>query len=59
MLIQVKLFIYFWLCWVLAAAHRLSLVARSRGCSLVAVHRFLTVEAPLAAEHGLEAYGLQ
>ena len=27
------LFIYFWLCWVFVAAHGLSLVAVSRGCS--------------------------
>ena len=35
------LFIYlFWLCWVFLAAHRPSLVAGSRGCSLVVTHCF-------------------
>ena len=33
------LFIYFWLCWVFTAVHRLSLAAASRGYSLVAEHR--------------------
>ena len=32
----------FWLCWVLVLACRLSLVAVSGGCSLVALHRLLT-----------------
>ena len=36
-----KSFIYFWLCWVFAAALGLSLVAASRGHSLVAVCRLL------------------
>ena len=35
-------FAYFWLCWVFIAAHGLSLVVVSRGCSPAAVHRLLT-----------------
>ena len=46
------LFIYLWLHWVFVAAHRLSLVAVSRGCS-VAVYRLLIAVASLLAEHGL------
>ena len=34
-------FIYFWLCWLFAAAHRLSLVAASGGYSAVVVHDLL------------------
>ena len=48
------LFIYFWLCWVFVAGCRLSLVAVSRGYSLVGKHRLLTAVASLVAEHGLE-----
>ena len=33
--------IYVWLCWVFAAAHRVSLVAMIEGYSPVAVHRLL------------------
>ena len=44
------LFIY-WLCWVFVAAHGLSLFVASRGHSLVAVLRLLTVVASLVAEH--------
>ena len=44
----------FWLCWAFIAARRLSLVAASRGYSLVAVCRLLIV---VDSEHGLE--GLQ
>ena len=48
-----KTFIYlFLLHWVLVAVCRLSLVAVSRGYSLVAVHRLLIVVASLVAEHG-------
>jgi len=57
----VFLFIYFWLCWgreVFVAARRLSLAAASRGSSLVAVHRLLTVVASVAVEHGLQVLGL-
>ena len=35
------LFIYFWLCWVLVAVHRLSLVAVSRGYSSLRCAGFL------------------
>ena len=44
----------FWLCWVSVAAHRLSLVAVSGGCSLAAVHGPLIAVASLAAEHRLQ-----
>ena len=47
------LFTYFWLCWVCLAACRLSLVAVSRGCSLVAVRGLLTVMASFVVGHGL------
>ena len=51
------LFIYlsthFWLCWVFVATHGLSLVAASRGCSLVAVHGLLIAVASFIAERGL------
>ena len=43
-------FIYFWLCWVFIAAHRLSLVV---------VHGHLIVMASPFGEHGLSAHGLQ
>ena len=46
------LFIYFWLHWVFAAPHGLSLVAVSGGYSVVM--RGLLIEvASLVAEHGL------
>ena len=35
-----------------------SLVAASRGCSLVVVHRLLTVAASLVGEHRLSVLGL-
>ena len=38
-LILLKKHIYFWLCWVFAVAHQLSLVAANGGYSLVAVPR--------------------
>ena len=47
----IYLFIYFWLCWVFAAAHGVSLVAASRGYSLASVLRLLTAEASLVAKH--------
>ena len=47
------LFIYFGLCWVFAAAFRLSLAAGSRRASLAAVHRLLIAVASLVAEHAL------
>ena len=43
----------FQLCWVFFAAHRLSLVAASGGCSLVVVCGSLIAVASLVAEHGL------
>ena len=46
-------FFYFWLCWVFLAAHGLSLVVESRGCSLVVVRGLLIAVASLVAEHGL------
>ena len=42
--------IYFGLCWVFAALHGLSLVAMSRGYSLL---KFLTVGSSLVVEHRL------
>jgi len=38
---------------VFVAAHGLSLVAESWGCSLAVVHRLLTAVTSLVAEHGL------
>lgn len=46
-------FIYFGLCWVFAAAYRLSLAAGSRRASLAAVNRLPIAVASLVAEHGL------
>ena len=46
-------FINFWLCWVFLSACRLSLVAGSKDCFLVAVHGLLTAVGSLVAEHGL------
>ena len=45
--------IHFWLFWALAAAHSLSLVAASRGYSLVAMHGFLAAVASLVSVQGL------
>ena len=42
-------FFNFWLLWVLVAVHRLSLVAASGSCSVVAVLRLLIVVAFLVA----------
>ena len=50
---KIILFIYFWLCWVFAAAWAFSLLVMSRGCFLAAVHGFLNAEASHIAEHGL------
>ena len=44
----------FWLCWVFAA-HRLSLTAMSRSCSLVVVPGLLIAVASLVAEHRLSS----
>ena len=46
------LFIYFWLCWVLAAAQAFSLGAASGCYLLVTVYRLLTVVAFAAVEDG-------
>ena len=46
-------FIYFWMCWVLVAAHGLFLVVVSRGQPLVVVCGFLIVVSSLVAEKGL------
>ena len=46
-------FIYFWLCWVFVVEWAFSLVAESRGSSLVAVCRLLVVLASLITEHGV------
>ena len=43
---------FIWLCWVFTAVQGLSLVAASRGYSLVGVHRLLLSAACLVAEHG-------
>ena len=48
----------FWLCWVFVAKHRLSLVAASRGYSLVIVCRFLFAVVFLVADHRFQACGL-
>jgi len=45
--------INYWLCWVLVAARKLSLVVTSEGYSLVVMDRLLTAVASLAAEHRL------
>ena len=48
-------FILFWLCWVLVAARTLVVVSGS--CSLVAMHRLLTVMPSLVAEHSCRHLG--
>ena len=44
----------FWLPWVFIAAHRLSLVSKSRSYPLATVHKRLTGVTSLVAEPGLE-----
>ena len=51
------LFIYFWLHWVFVAGCQLSLVAASKGYSLIVVHGLLIVVDSLAAEHRLSSCG--
>ena len=51
-------FIYFWLLWVFAAAHRLFLVVASQGYSLVVVCRLLTVVAFLDGALWTQSAGL-
>ena len=46
-----------WLCWVFVAVHGIPLAEASRGCSLVAVPRLLTVVASLVVEHGFYSAG--
>ena len=53
MILFLKKFIYFWLCWVFVAARGLSLVAARRGLPFVAVRGLLIAMASLVAEHGL------
>ena len=54
-----NLFIYFLLCWVFITLHELSLVAASKGFSLVAVRRLLIVVASLLGGTGSRVYGFQ
>ena len=53
----IYLCICFWVHWVFVAVQGLSLVAASGGCSLVDMHRLLTVVASLVVEHGLGRAG--
>jgi len=52
------LFIYFWLCRIFIAAHGLSLIVASGGCSPVAVLGLLIAVASLV-EHGIWDAGAQ
>ena len=52
-ILSLKIFIYFWLCWVLITSQGLSLVAESGGYFLVAVLSFLIVVAFLVVKHWL------
>ena len=47
---------YVWLRWVFAAAQKLSLIAESKGCSLLQSSSFSLQW--LVAEHGLEVHKL-
>ena len=58
MLFKINYF-YFWLYWVFIVASGLSLVAESRGYSLVVVCGRLIEVASLVAEHRVWAHGLQ
>ena len=58
LLINLFLFIYFWLRWAFVAARGLSLAATS-GDTLRCMCRLLIVVASLVVEHGLQAHGLQ
>ena len=51
------LFVYLWLCRVSGARRGLSLIAASKGCSLVAVCESLVAAAALVLEHGLQGAG--
>ena len=46
-----KIFIYFWLCWVFVAVHRLFSSVASRGYSPVEVRGLLVAVVSLVAEH--------
>ena len=48
-----KIIFIFWLWWVFVAAHGLSLVTVSRGCSSQQVCGLLTMMASVVAEHRL------
>ena len=52
-------FFFFWLCWVFVSVCGLSLVATSRGYSLIVVHGLLIVVASLVVEHRLSSCGGQ
>ena len=52
-----NLSVYFWLCWVLFVAHRVSLVVVSGAYSLVVVWGLLTPVASLLVDHGLCSVG--
>ena len=53
LLTRTHCFIYFRLCWVFLAAHKLSQVVESGDYSLAAVHRLLIAVASLVVEHRL------
>ena len=46
-------FIYFWLCWVSVAVHRLSSSCGEWGLLFIEVRELLVSGAPLVGEHGL------
>ena len=50
---NIYLFIYFWLCSVFVAAHRLYSSCGERGLLFIAVRRLLIAVASLVAKHGL------
>ena len=47
------LFVYFWLCWVFVATHRLSLVTERWRLLFIVVYEPVMLVASLVAEHGL------
>ena len=49
-----KYLIYFRMCWVFVAVHRLSLVVMPGSCSLDMGHRILTAVASFVVEHKLQ-----
>ena len=56
LLLLLVLFTCFWLHWACVAARELSLVAASRGYSLVAAYRLRIAMASLVAEHRLRVF---